>query len=327
MAIADKQLLLSEVQRMLYDKITAADIDIVSSVLLEKLAMYDVERSLAEESDCDSEELISAYLNAKQIDGCSPKTIEHYRYQIGRLMDAIKIPLRSVTVHHIRAFMMAEKKRGISDVTLSGNRDAYCSFFHWLFREGLIESDPCGNLAPIRTRKEKKKAFSESEIEKIKGACESIRDKAIVAFLLSTGCRIEETCNLNMADIDFAKGQCKVLGKGNKERIVYINDVAALYLKEYAATRERNGPLFVGKGDVRLHPGGVRAMLNKTADRAGVENVHPHRFRRTLATNLIKRGMPIQEVALVLGHEDVNTTMKYIDYSEQDIKNSYRRYA
>ena len=203
-----------------------------------------------------------------------------------------------------------------------------CSFFGWLWREGLIEKNPCGNIATIKCKKVIRKPYTPEEVERLKESCLTLRDKTIICVLLSTGCRISEVCNLNRDDIDFQRLECKVLGKGNKERTVYIDSVTAMMLKRYILTRDDiTQALFTGKGTQRLTPHGVRKMLTGVGERAEVENVHPHRFRRTLATNLINRGMPIQEVAAVLGHDKIDTTLKYIYIEDENVKSAYRKFA
>lgn len=328
MAMIDKQILIKEIERSLYDKLTAKDVNTVAMALMDQLVDYDLTRKEGSGKTGDSEELLNMFIDAKRVAGCSEKTLKRYRYGINRMLKEVNVPIREVTVYHLRRYLMAEKDRGISDNTLAGNRDVFNSLFGWLHREGLLQTNPCANLAPIKTKKERKKPFTDVEIEKLKEACSTLRDKAIIAFLLATGCRISETCDLNMEDIDLVNMECTVLGKGNKERTVYLNPVAALHLEAYLASRgKKTGPLFIGKGAVRLQPGGVRAMLNRAAAKAGVENVHPHRFRRTLATNLIKRGMSIQEVARILGHEKIDTTMRYVYLDDRDVKNNLRKYA
>lgn len=328
MAIMDKQQLINEVQKELYDKLTQKDIDIVAAALADRLVHYDIERELDDAEAGESEDLIRMFIEGKRSCGCSEKTVERYRYIISRFMKYINVPLKKVTVYHIRGYMMAEKDRGIAENTLAGYRDVYMSLFGWLHRESLIQTNPCANLAPVKKKKEVRKPLSNVEIERLKEACSSLRDKAIISFLMSTGCRISEVCGLNIEDIDFRTMECTVLGKGNKERTVYLDPVALLHLNAYLEKDERKeGPLFAGKGNIRLQPGGVRCMLKKVAARAGVENVHPHRFRRTLATGLINRGMAIQEVARILGHEKIDTTMKYVYINDRDVKNNYRRYA
>jgi len=223
---------------------------------------------------------------------------------------------------------MAEKERGISNGTLDGIRSTLSSYFGWLQKEGLIEKNPCGNLGTIKCAKVVRQPYSSEDLERLKEGCKTLRDKAIVSFLLSTGCRISEVCGLNRDDIHFDTLECKVLGKGNKERIVYLDAVSAMFVKRYLNGRKDDNPaLFVGKFKERLEPGGTRIMLKALERRTGVENIHPHRFRRTLATNLISRGMAIQEVAAILGHERIDTTMKYVCLDKSAVKNSYRKYA
>lgn len=216
----------------------------------------------------------------------------------------------------------------IADRTLEGYRTVFSSFFGWLYKEKLIQDNPCANLGPIKHMKKVRVPYSEVELEKLKEACQTVRDKTIIYFLLSTGCRISEICGLDRDDIDFMTLECTVLGKGNKERTVFLDDITAMMLKRYLAERKDNSPaLFIGKGSERMTPGGVRFRLKTIAERAGVQNVHPHRFRRTLATNLIDRGMPIQEVASILGHDNINTTMTYVYIKKENVKNAYRKYA
>ena len=166
------------------------------------------------------------------------------------------------------------------------------------------------------------------EIEKIKNSCGRERDRAIVEFLLSTGCRVSELVGVDKSDINFQSQECKILGKGNKERIVFLNDVCLLHIKNYMDSRSDNFPaLFIGKGSDRMTTGGIRFMLNNIAEKAGVEDVHPHRFRRTVATYLIDRGMSIQDVAVILGHSNINTTMAYVYSDIENVKYAYKKYA
>jgi len=328
MSIQGKQLLVKELIEALSPKLTMTDINIVTNTLNDILPDYDVEVTRTDEFQNDFEQLLKAFLDTKRIEGRSEKTIERYRYILTKFHKAEPFPLQKMTIFSIRHYLGSEKERGISDRTLRGYRDIFQSFFGWLYREGLIPSNPCGNLNPIKCRREVRVPYSEVDIERLKEACSCQRDKAIITFLLATGCRISEVCNLDKQDIDFASMQCTVLGKGNKERTVYLDGIATMQLKQYLTSRKDfNNALFVGKGSERLQPGGVRKRLNELGKKAGVENVHPHRFRRTLATNLINHGMPIQEVASILGHDNINTTMTYVYVSSENVKNAYRKFA
>ena len=327
MAIETNIAFLDDVRKELATQVTAADMEkCVSSIsnVLSRYELFQREYSF----DADKDDLMDAFIAALEVQGRSKNTIKRYKYILERLLSDLQIPIRSITVYHLRSWIAREKKRGISDQTLESNRQIFSSFFSWLWREGLIERNPVGNLGTIKTQKKVKEAYADVDVEKLKAACSSVRNIAIVTFLLATGCRIGEVVRLNRDDIDFTTNEVIVLGKGNKERTVFFDDVAAMHLLRYLESRKDNDPaLFLGKKGVRLLPNGIRTMLKKLAQDAGVEHVHPHKFRRTLATALIAHGMPIQEVAAILGHEKLDTTMKYVVLDKSNVKNSYRRYA
>ena len=224
-------------------------------------------------------------------------------------------------------YLMENKQRGLSDRSVEGLRSVLSSFFGWLWKEGLIRSNPCANVSTIKYKKQIRLPYSPVELELIKRACRTPRDIALVSVLRSTGARISEICDLNRGDIDLELREGTVLGKGNKERTVYLDEIAAAELKAYLETRTDDHPaLFTGKGTERMTPHGVRFFLKTIEKRSGVPNVHPHRFRRTLATSLILHGMPIQEVAIILGHENINTTMTYVHIDKVNVKASYSKY-
>jgi len=325
MAIEAKATLLKNLEQQLSTKITAADMSRVLSAVSDQLAAYHVEQ-VDEGNFVD--DLLDAYIAALEIQGRSDKTIQRYRFMIRRMMAEIKVSTRSVTVYHLRQYLASEKARGLKDSTLESNRQVYNAYFNWLSREALIDTNPVANLGTIKYAKKIKKTYSETDIEKMKFCCKTLRDRAIVCFLLSTGCRISEMTGLNRADVDLNNLECRVQGKGNKERTVFMDAVSAMLLREYLGQRQDDFPaLFIGKGTERLSPSGVRQMLTKLQVASTVDHVHPHKFRRTLATNLIRHGMPIQEVAAILGHDKLDTTMKYVVLDKTDVKNSYRRFA
>lgn len=326
MAIDAKVTLMNDLERALSTILTAADMSKVLRVLSDELSAYMLERMA--DSEMVEDDLLEAYLSALSVEGRSEKTIERYRYTIGRLCEAIKVPTRKITVYHLRSFLTAEKARGISDRTLEGNRQTYSAYFNWLQREGLIEKNPTANLGAIKYQKKEKEVYSEADIERMKFGCKCIRDRAIVSFLYATGCRISEMVQLDRDDVDLRNLECTVLGKGNKQRTVYLDQIAGMTLQTYLSERKDEMPaLFIGKGTERLQQGAVRKMLNELGEAANVGHVHPHKFRRTRATSLIRHGMPIQEVAAILGHDKLDTTMQYVVMDKTDIKNAYRKYA
>lgn len=328
MSITAKQYLINTIGAELAGDLTARDLEIVQRKLNDVLAVFEVETAPGGKNDAESDDLMDAFLTAKQIQGCSKATMRLYRYRIEQLSAAVDVPLRRITVFHLRKYLIDEKNRGVSDKTLEGLRSIYCSFFGWLHREGLLQSNPCANLTPIKVAKVVRLPYSDVDLERLREACTGSRNKAIVAFLLSTGCRVSEMCGLNRDDVDFVRGVAVVLGKGNKERPVFLVDVALMHLRRYLDERTDSSPaLFAGRCSDRLKPNAIRKMLHEAADRAGVQDVHPHRFRRTLATNLIDHGMPVQQVASVLGHEKLDTTMEYVHQRTEDIHNNYKKYA
>ena len=326
--IADKQVLVQTLEDKLNSKLPSTEIDVIRSAMIEVLSGFDVTQIEVTNGMKRTNDILQMFMDAKEIEGRSRNTIARYAYILNRFFETEKVEATDVMVFHIRDFFMREKRRGIADRTIAGYRDIFSSFFGWLFNEGIIQKNPCVNVGSIKCRKEVRMPYSNTEIERIKESCKTDRDKAIVMFLLSTGCRISEVCALNISDIDFHSMECTVLGKGNKERVVFIDDVAGMLLKRYLDSRtDSSEALFVGKGSDRMHPGGIRKMLKCVEEKSGVENVHPHRFRRTLATNLISRGMAIQDVAAILGHDKVDTTMTYIYLDKGQVKNAYKKFT
>lgn len=327
--------MLKEISNDLSDKMSATYTSAIMEVISDKIVRYDIEIAEPMGSDNEKEEFLEAFIVAKRIEGKSDKTIERYTYIVRKFLDSCKVGPKSVTPYHIRRYLMEKKERGNSDRTLEGYRAVLNSFFGWLSREGMVHSNPVGNIAPISCAKKVRTPFTDVDLYKMAENCDicngsrctSDRNKTIIAFLGSTGCRISEMCALNREDINLNDMECVVHGKGNKDRVVYIDDVTAMLLGRYLGSRTDDSPaLFIGRGSDRLTPGGVRNMLKTIEAKSGVENVHPHRFRRTLATNLIGHGMPIQEVSRLLGHEKLDTTMMYCYVDQRSVKSSYQKY-
>lgn len=326
MAIEAKVTLLGELERDLTDRLTAAQLAAVMSALADRLNSYTMERLV--DFAGTSDDLLMAYINALSVEGRSEKTLERYRYIITRMMESVKVPTNRITVYHLRRYLTDEKTRGISDRTLEGYRQVFSAYFNWLQRERLIENNPTANLGAIKYAKKQKDIYSDADVERMKFSCKTLRDRAIICFLQATGCRVSEVVGLNRDDVDIFNLEATVLGKGNKERTVYLDQVAAMTLQAYLEARKDNSPaLFAGKGTDRLQPGAIRQMLVKLGKNAKVTHVHPHKFRRTTATNLIRHGMPIQEVAAILGHDKLDTTMQYVVLDKTAVQYSYKKYA
>lgn len=315
------------IENKLADNFSIKQVTEIMEVITDVLSSYSLSEKYA---DCNNEvdDLYDAYISAMKIQGLSDKTLWRYNYELKKMFSCFPgISSRQITVYHIRKYLQKEKERGISDRTLDGNRQIFSAYFGWLHREGLIPINPTSNIPAIRCPKRLKKAYTDVDVEKINTWARTPRDTAIIHTLQSTGCRISELVGMNISDVNLNRLEIVVIGKGDKERVVYIDSVTAMYIKQYLLTRSDScNALFIGKRGDRLTPSGVRCMLRKVAKKAGVNGVHPHKFRRTLATNLNKRGMPVQEIAQVLGHEKIDTTMKYICMDETIVKNSYHRY-
>ena len=304
-------------------------VEMVHDALAITLNEYEVQERNTEVALVDDmpEKMLAMYLGTLRLEGKSEKTITRY-YEVDRkLIRFLRKPLEEVNTNDIRCYMAYRRQSGaVSNRTLDGERRCFSSFFSWLSDEGYIGKNPVACMKQIKYRKEIKKPFSDVELEKIRISCKTKRDRALVEFLYSTGCRVSEVVELELEDIDFEQNQLTVLGKGNKERTVFLSPVCVMHLREYIKAR-KYGAIFNGKGSERLSKNGIEAALRKVGERAGVENVHPHRFRRTLATNLLNRGMSIQDVAEILGHADLKTTQIYCYIDKKNVENAYRKYA
>lgn len=325
MAFEAKASFLNRLRALMAVEMTADSMNAALRLVSDALEGFDMsEKPVIDEG---TDDLLGTFLDALRVEGRSQKTIDRYSYIITRMMEHVKVSTRRITLYHLRGYIASEKARGISDRTLEGYREIFSAYFNWLQRESLIEKNPTANLGAIKYAKKKKQIYSDVDLEKLRVKSQSARDKAIIAFLGATGCRISEAMELDRDSVDLMGLECVVHGKGNKERVVFLDAVTGMILREYLDERKDDEKaLFIGQRGKRMTPGGVRAMLKRLEVMAGVEHVHPHKFRRTLATTLTRHGMPIQEVASILGHEKLDTTMEYVVEDKENTKNSYKRY-
>ncbi|TGY93623.1 hypothetical protein E5329_17865 [Petralouisia muris] len=328
-----REQIIQKVVRALEGRVDARTADMIQDVLIMELSNYEVQERSTEVTivDGSAEKMLKKFLATKRIEGIAESTLHRYADENRKLIHFLGKPLYDVTTYDIRFYLSYRREKAetkVSNRTLDGMRRCYSSFFSWLSAEGLIGRNPCAAIKQIKYRKEVKKPFSAVELEKLRMACTNTRDLALLDFLYCTGCRVSEVARLNISDIDFECMECTVLGKGNKERTVYLSEVAAMNLGNYLSSRkDKNEALFTGKGTERLGKNGIEVLLKKIGKKAGVQNVHPHRYRRTLATNLLDRGMNIQDVAVILGHADLKTTQVYCYISQKNVKNAYNKYA
>ena len=325
MAIEAKLNFMDRLQMEIGSILTVTQVGKLMEVVKSILNGFDVNELLAEGNSND--DLVDCFISAKRVQGLAQSTLHRYALVIRKLIREARVRTGEITVHHLRRYISNQQESGLKDSTIEGERQVFSSFFNWLQRENLINRNPTANLGAIKTAKKIKKIFTESDIENMRRCCRRIRDRAILETLRSTGCRISEVMGLTREQVDLNNMQCLVHGKGNKERRVYLDPVAAMCIRNYLNSREDSEPwLFMGQKG-RLTQSGVRYMLAEMEKISGVDHIHPHKFRRTLATELARRGMPIQEIARILGHEKIDTTMRYIVLNDDDVKHDYRRYA
>lgn len=313
--------------------LTSEQLQAVQDALTMQLNAYEVQARTTEIAVVDNtpDAMLQKFIATKRIEGKSEATLRRYHDTCYMMIHTLCRPLHEITTYDLRYYLATYKaQRNVSNRTLDGIRRCFSSFFCWLSAEGLIGRNPCAALAQIKYTKVVKKPYTAPEMERLKQACTNIRDLALLEFLYASGCRVSEVVRLNRTDINFLTRDAIVLGKGNKERTIYLTPVALMHLTDYLNTRADSNPaLFasVKSPYKRLSKAGIETALKAIGKRAGVENVHPHRYRRTLATNLLDRGANIQDVAAILGHADLKTTQVYCYISQHNVQAAYRRYA
>ena len=276
-------------------------------------------------------EYMDMFISAKRIEGCSERTLAYYKATIEHMLSIIVIPLRQVNTDDLRAYLAEYQLiNNCSKTTVDNIRRNLSSFFSWLEAEDYIIKSPIRRIHKIRTGSKVKETLSEECIERLRDSCLHIRDLAMIDFLYSTGIRVGELVNLNIGDINFEERECIVYGKGNKQRKVYFDAKAKVHLKRYLEHRnDYNEALFVTLDSPfeRLKISGVEIRLRKLGRLASLEQrVHPHKFRRSMATRAIDKGMPIEQVQKLLGHQQIDTTMHYAMVNQSNVKISHRKF-
>lgn len=270
------------------------------------------------------------FIVSKKLQGLSSGTIELYMYTINKFIRTVRKPFKNVTTNDIRLYVAnRELVDKVSNATISRERGCIVRFFHWLFEEEYIEHDVGCRVEKIKVEKRIKKEFSDIEIEKIRNAAANSKEILVIELLLSTGCRVSELVSLSLENYDRSNDRINVVGKGNKERYVYLNAKAKVSLMRYLAEKPHfSGPILLGKFEDRpMTKSGIQKMLKCIGVRAKVANVHPHRFRRTAATTALRHGMPIELVMQYLGHEQMDTTLRYAMISKDDLMLSHKKYV
>jgi len=314
-----------EIINAMSEVLNASQLRKLQEVLLKALS----ENDMIQETT-SNEEYLQMFLNAKKIEGCSERTINYYQTTTRNFLKSINAKIQKITTEEIREYLVDyQSKNNCSKTTVDNIRRNISSFFSWLEEEDYILKSPMKRIHKIKATKIVKTIISDEEIEKLRDHCLNARDLAIIDLLYSTGIRVGELVRLNRKDINFNDRECIVLGKGDKERKVYFDAKAKIHLQEYLDTRSDNNDALLVTLDaphVRLKISGVEIRLRNLGKRAEVERVHPHKFRRTMATRAIDKGMPVEQVQKLLGHSQIDTTMQYAIVNQSNVKESHRKY-
>ena len=312
--------------------LTENQLELLTDVTRKALSECEITPKATEEEQRNKEnaELLGAFISSKKVEGCSDKTIHYYKSSIEKLIATVKKNVCDIGTNDIRCYLAdQQEQRGLSKVTIDNLRRIYSSFFSWLEDEDYITKSPVRRIHKVRTDALVKEVLTDENIEVLRDSCQELRDIAMIDLLLSTGMRVGELVKINREDIDFQERQCVVFGKGNKEREVYFNARTKIHLKKYLEQRTDTNPaLFVSLHEphTRLTISGVEVRLRQLGKKVNLNKVHPHKFRRTLATMAIDKGMPIEQVQKMLGHVKIDTTLHYAMVNQTNVKIAHRKF-
>ncbi|SHE89694.1 site-specific tyrosine recombinase/integron integrase [Dysgonomonas macrotermitis] len=327
-----KEKLINEIENAMSGVLTFEQTAQLSTSLLQILSKYDVvvDGETVHEDFASNARLLEIFLSAKQVEGCSIKTIRYYESTIRHLFNGMPKNVADYTTEDIRAYLAVfQSKRKSSKVTIDNIRRIFSSFFAWLEEEDYILKSPVRRIHKVKTGTQVKEVLSDEALEMLRDNCKHIRDLAILDLLSSTGMRVGELVKLNRNDVNFQERECIVFGKGSKERMVYFNARTKIHLQQYLKSRkDKNPALFVSlaKPHDRLQISGVEMRLRNIGRKLKINRVHPHKFRRTLATMAIDKGMPVEQVQRLLGHVKIDTTMHYAMVNQTNVKLSHRKF-
>ncbi len=325
-----KEELITDVIQQMLPYLDNAQIKRLTQAMEFILFRYEVTSAEERREVDDSNDLIDKFIAAKKIEGCSEKTLKYYKTTIDALVSSLGKNVRHIVTEDLRSYLTDYQSRNNSSrVTIDNIRRILSSFFSWLEDEDYIIKSPVRRIHKVKTASNIKETYSDEELEKMRDSCKEQRDLAMIDILASTGMRIGEMVLLNRDDIDFAERECVVFGKGDKERIVYFDARTKLHLRQYLDSRTDDNPaLFVTLRTPykRIQIGGIEHRFREMGKRLKISKVHPHKFRRTLATMAIDKGMPIEQLQQLLGHQRIDTTLQYAMVKQSNVKNSHRKY-
>ena len=323
-----KQNLITDVIQGMLPYLNNAQTEKLQEVLQHTLG-YEVTKV---ENDTENleQDLVELFLSAKRIEGCSEKTLKYYNATIQAMMTCVGKDVRHIVTDDVRSYLTEyQEKNQSSKVTIDNIRRILSSFFSWLEDEDYILKSPVRRIHKVKTGTSIKETYTDEALELMRDSCTELRDLAIIDMLASTGMRVGEMVLLNRADINFNERECVVFGKGDKERIVYFDARTKIHLQNYLnSRRDENPALFVSlqKPHKRLQISGIEVRLREYGKRLGLSKVHPHKFRRTLATMAIDKGMPIEQLQQLLGHRRIDTTLQYAMVKQSNVKIAHRKY-
>ena len=297
---------------------------------LQEVLLKNLSDETPQKEEISNNEYLKMFIDAKRIEGCSMRTLSYYQVTVEHLLSQITCPIRKITTDQIRCYLANYQKRNnCSKVTVDNIRRNISSFFSWLEEEDYILKSPMRRIHKIKTKQAVKEIISDEIIERLRDNCKCLRDLAMIDLLYSTGIRVGELVGLNISDINFEERECVVYGKGDKERRVYFDAKAKLHLQNNIESRIDNNPALFVTLDApydRIKISGVEIRIRELGRKLDIEKIHPHKFRRTMATRAIDKGMPIEQVQKILGHSQIDTTMKYAIVNQNNVKTSHRRY-
>lgn len=310
------------------DKEQINAVDMALTALFQRYEVSEQCTDLVVLDDCN-DKIINTYIASMRLEGRSEKTLKQYYDALTKLLEEIQKNIRDIKTNDIRYHLAHyQSTHKVSNATVNNKRKFLSAFFVWATKEEIIDRNPMLKINSIKEKYVTKKPFSDIELAKIRDVLKNDREKALVEFLLSTGCRVSEVSELKVEDVNFRDGECVVCGKGNKERTVYINNKAMYYLERYLPDKmDASRPLFLNGCGKSMTKGNIEQLMRDIGKRAGVKKVHPHRFRRTMATNAMKRGMPVQYIQVILGHSKIDTTMIYCIYDKEVVKAEFQKVA
>ena len=324
-----KEKVIKEIEQKMASILNNEQKEKLKEVLL--YTFYNIEvTSIKDELVEDNTDYAKMFIAAKRIEGCSERTLNYYETTIKTMVDKLSKKVNSIETEDLRNYLSEyQAKNNCSKVTIDNVRRILSSFFAWLEDEDYIMKSPVRRIHKVKATQTVKETYTDEELEEMRDACVEIRDLAMVDFLASTGVRVGELVNLDRVDIDMQERSCVVLGKGGKEREVYFDARTKIHLQNYLNSRIDNNPaLFVSllRPYDRLKISGVEIRLRELGKRINIKKIHPHKFRRTMATKAIDKGMPIEQVQVLLGHRKIDTTLQYAMVNQNNVRNSHKRF-